>query len=650
MMRFQERATRLLLTTLLWLAPVSAGAASFPGWLHVHRFASPCAFPPVRAHVSPQRIDAATEAGYGWLSLLDATRIHLRHDGAVEEKRRLIRRYLSHEGVQNAGSFVLSVKPSVEELWIDAAYVVTKAGKRVPLDPSTIQTTAEAGGGVYSDRRQVVLPMPALEVGATAVLEARTLFRSQDWPLPWSRLFLLRGLAPIERFRVDAVWDPGVSAPAWATNSQKLRCARSAADRTLRCRAEHLPALASDPDVAPIGDVLPELAVAEARSWNDLQAEIRKLIETRARPTASLRAKAKELLTGATSHREKLARLQRFVSDDIHYVGLTHGEHAVVPHRPEVTLSRRYGDCKDKVTLFLALAHAAGLSAHAVLVGTSFSDPKAALIPALAYFDHMIACAPSLHGKETCFDFTVPNAPDGLLPLSVEGALALSLGSQSASPESLPTRRYAWVVDIDESVVQACDGTVRQKAVHALSGSGGLAVRTQLADLSRDERQRWMQSDYARLFGDASKAHVTVEGLSRHRLPLVLRYEAERTRSPLISGSVAEGEPWFLSYARSFLTENRNTRYVVSGIRLTSRVRYELCKKTKVQFVGPKLDLATAFGRLERSYHRHDHELDVETTLLLPRQIVEPASLKRYNRFLKTALAQTDVWMRLEKR
>lgn len=648
-MRARFRVRLLLLATLLWLLPLPGRAASLPGWLHVHRCAPPCTPPAVEATVSPTRVAAATKAGYGWLSVLDATRIHLRRDGVVEEKHRQVRRFLSHEGVQDAGSFVLSVKPSVEELSIDFAYVITKAGKRVPLDPTTIQTAAESSGGVYSDRQRVVLPMPALEVGATAVLETRRRFHSKDWPIPWSRLFFLRDVAPIERFRVDTLWDPGVDAPAWATNSGELHCEQAARDRRLRCRATRLPALRSDPDIAPVGDVLPQLAVGEVRSWSELQEEIRRLVESRTRPTAAVRAKARELLAGATSRSEKLSRLSRFVATDIHYVGLTRGEHAVVPHRPDVTLSRRYGDCKDKVTLFLALARAAGIPAHAVLVGTSFSNPKKALIPALAYFDHMVACTPSSQDKEICFDLTVPNAPDGQLPLGVEGALSLSLGTQSASPAVLPAERYAWIVDIDESVAQKCDGTVHRTAVHALSGSGGLALKTELADLSKEDRRRWLKSDYRRLFGDTSSLRVSVEGLDGHRLPLLLHYETEQKRSPLVSGSVAEAAPWFLSYARAFLTENQDSRYVVSGLRLTSRIRYQLCKKAEVRFVGPSLNLETRFGRLQRTYRRRDHGIDVETRLRLPRQVVEPGSLTRYDRFLRTALAQTDIWMRLAK-
>ena len=51
----------------------------------------------------------------------------------------------------------------------------------------------------------------------------------------------------------------------------------------------------------------------------------------------------------------RIVRALRFVQDDICYIGFENGAGAYWPSQPATMLSRRYGDCKDKVLLLVAL-------------------------------------------------------------------------------------------------------------------------------------------------------------------------------------------------------------------------------------------------------------------------------------------------------
>jgi hypothetical protein len=108
-----------------------------------------------------------------------------------------------------------------------------------------------------------------------------------------------------------------------------------------------------------------------------------------------------------------------------------------------VTLTRRFGDCKDKVTLFLALARANGVAAHAVLVGTGRYHAERLILPTSSYFDHMIVCVDE-PSAELCIDLTELHAPTGELPLELQGAVRWSNRESSSAfstPESLCTEK-----------------------------------------------------------------------------------------------------------------------------------------------------------------------------------------------------------------
>jgi transglutaminase-like putative cysteine protease len=62
------------------------------------------------------------------------------------------------------------------------------------------------------------------------------------------------------------------------------------------------------------------------------------------------------------------------------------------PHSAEDVLANRYGDCKDKRTLFAALLESVGVHAYPVLLSSKFKiDPD---FPSPSLFDHVITAIP----------------------------------------------------------------------------------------------------------------------------------------------------------------------------------------------------------------------------------------------------------------
>lgn len=81
------------------------------------------------------------------------------------------------------------------------------------------------------------------------------------------------------------------------------------------------------------------------------------------------------------------------VQDRVRYVALAMGAGGYVPADADLTWSRRYGDCKGKTALLLALLHALGVSAEPVAVNALSGDGLDTRLPMVGLFNHVLVRA-----------------------------------------------------------------------------------------------------------------------------------------------------------------------------------------------------------------------------------------------------------------
>ena len=241
-----------------------------------------------------------------------------------------------------------------------------------------------------------------------------------------------------------------------------------------------------------------------------------------------------QLLDGAETPAERLRRLHRYVADEIRYVSLSHGASAVSPAPVVRTLDRRYGDCKDKVATFLALARAAGLRADPVLIATTRSDPDRLITPSLLYFDHMIACVDGSEAEErTCIDLTAPSMRTGDLPPGLYGTVALDLTDETTGPRRVEAPPVVWQIEIEATNHVACDGTLTEKLSRSFAGAGGGQIRAALWGASPEDRERWMIEDYRSVMGEEIEPEASATGLDSVAAALTLQTTTEYQIQPV---------------------------------------------------------------------------------------------------------------------
>ena len=102
---------------------------------------------------------------------------------------------------------------------------------------------------------------------------------------------------------------------------------------------------------------------------------------------------------------ERLIQALRYVQSEIRYLGLEGGLGSHMPRPPHVTMQRRYGDCKDKTVLLMAILREMGIEAHPALVNLRSGKTLDRRLPSIGAFDHVIVQA-VLDGKTYWLDPT----------------------------------------------------------------------------------------------------------------------------------------------------------------------------------------------------------------------------------------------------
>ena len=216
----------------------------------------------------------------------------------------------------------------------------------------------------------------------------------------------------------------------------------------------------------------------QSGAWKAVGGWFEQLSAGRDEGTPEIAAKVATLIAGKPDFMSKVLAITGFMQDEIRYVGIEVGVGGWQPHAASAVFAGRYGDCKDKATLLIAMLRDAGVEAHYVLVDSD----RGFMIPEFAsqFSDHMITAIAvpaglqdarlqsvviSKEGKRwLIFDPTQAVLPAGQLENYLQGGYGLLIDGASTQLLPLP------VVDAAQSEVKL-SGHFQLSADGALSGT-----------------------------------------------------------------------------------------------------------------------------------------------------------------------------------
>jgi tetratricopeptide (TPR) repeat protein len=121
--------------------------------------------------------------------------------------------------------------------------------------------------------------------------------------------------------------------------------------------------------------------------------------------TGPLRDEVEKIRKAFADPKARAEQALQLVQQRIRYVALSMGQGGLVPATAETTWSRRFGDCKAKTALLLAILHEYGIVAEPVLANAFAGDAVGNWLPMIGAFNHVLVRA-HVGGKTYYLDGT----------------------------------------------------------------------------------------------------------------------------------------------------------------------------------------------------------------------------------------------------
>ncbi|MGB8536601.1 MAG: DUF3857 domain-containing transglutaminase family protein [Acidobacteriaceae bacterium] len=258
--------------------------------------------------------------------------------------------------------------------------------------------------------------------------------------------------------------------------------------------------------------------------WTEIGNWYDTLASSRTEAPQEIAAKAREV-GGAADFKARIQGVGGFMQREIRYVGIEIGIGGLQPHPAADVFRYRYGDCKDKATLLIAMLNAVGVRATWVLVDThrGFIDPAlpsiegnhaiAAIELPAGYSDpELRAVVTARSGKRyLIFDPTDTYTPIGLLGFHLQGGYGILVAGNDSQVIKLPTL----APDADTLVRTAsfalnADGTLKGTVTETRSGEAARGYRRLYNEEGEKQQhediERRLQRDFSSFTLDANSA------------------------------------------------------------------------------------------------------------------------------------------------
>lgn len=334
------------------------------------------------------------------------------HDltGSAFYNRRIVK-VLKPEGLQG-GSRAVTWDPGRETVTLHTLAII-RDGQRIDL--------LKTGEDVLVLRREKNLERAMLDGRMTASIQIKDLQVGDvvDWAYTLEHRDTLVGgrtddfermgwTGVAGRYRVRLLWADGTPL-TWKASTAFPAPKIGKSGKTNELLVDVSAATAPKPPVgAPAR--FQRLGMLEATTysgWDDISRRMAPLYvkATALSADSSLRAEIAAIAAASTDPKVRAFKALQLVEDKTRYMFLGMNDGGYKPALADETWSRRFGDCKGKTVLLLAILRELGVEAEPVLVQTAGADGLDERAPSAALFNHVLVRA-RIDGKSYWLDGT----------------------------------------------------------------------------------------------------------------------------------------------------------------------------------------------------------------------------------------------------
>jgi hypothetical protein len=351
--------------------------------------------------------------------------------------RRVVYEVVAAQALADAGQIAIGFQPAYQHVQLHALRI-QRHGQWLDLRDqahiAVLRPERERGSGLLNGELELDITLPDLRVGDRVEYRYSVVGRNPSLGAGFYDGFRLRYKSSLAARRIVYRY-PQALPLHWRLDTDGFEVVDSASgpgERRLVISANAIPAVEAEKDAPDDYDGGGTLQVSTAQNWGEVARWATPLYPARLQDAGWRTTMRKELAPDPADAVGSLLRAVAFVQGQIRYTGLEMGDNAYRPYSPETVLKRRFGDCKDKAQLLIALLHEAGIAAEPVLVNTRRREAMNERLPSPQAFDHVVVRA-YLPGRTVWIDPTRDEEVGALAerdPLPFRSGLPVAADSQ----------------------------------------------------------------------------------------------------------------------------------------------------------------------------------------------------------------------------
>ena len=554
-----------------------------------------------------------------------------------------------------------------DDITIHHARTLAPDGRVIDLDQreiiKNIPPPSAVEAGLFVDARLMHFSMP--EMSDNCIIDYAYSSNNRGHLMQgefWHQVYFQTSV-PVQHYRFT-IHAPTKKAVYYQTNSPQSiggepTITENRYTRTYTFEMRDVPPLREEAFMPAIEDLAYSITISSLDSWDKLMEWYGTLIREQDHVTPEIEQKAKDLLRGAWSRKEKIKRLYEYVATNIDYVGIELGIWAIKPHSAPEIFKEGYGDCKDKTTLLSTMLSAVDIQSYPVLISAGESSRVIREIPSLSYFNHMILAVEGADDGELIWlDATAETCAFGDLPASDQDRWALIvnpdflMGEREGTDQGLTSKavettsnpeeigemreqlyRFAKSPTIEAAVnlksvetrIQVEDDlSVEVTQTLSVTGAFNTKLRSQLKYINPDGQSKFFH-EYMELDDRAKLEKISISNLNAmgDELKIVLTWRCEDYLFAIGQQYVLELPLVKHPYA-ALLSEESRTHSVALGKTVTfvDEVTVNLSSQFSVDSVPEDREINNRVGFIELKYTKSKRKMVMKQTLRFHRPTV----------------------------
>ncbi len=345
-----------------------------------------------------------------------------RADGTGEAQDEWFTKVLTEKGKRNNRTVSLNYMLPYFTVEVTRLEVLKPDGDVVPVDVAANSKEAvddsQMGMNIYDPNSRVLrVNIPAIEVGDVVHVVTRQTTHRSIIPGEFAEYNVFEGQGFIRHLSYE-LYAPDEKPlkrvmlrdeiPGTVNYSKSTAPGTTIHDWEVR----DVPRMFEEPGMPAYENVLQRLLVSTSPDWQSISKWYWELSKPHLDATTTdMKKTVEELTAGAGNDMEKLKALFYYVSKKVRYMGLTPEKDrpGYEPHDVSLTFEKKYGVCRDKAALLVAMLRGAGLNAFPVLINVGSKMDQDVANP---FFNHAIVSCELKKGDYVLMDPTDENTRD----------------------------------------------------------------------------------------------------------------------------------------------------------------------------------------------------------------------------------------------